>query len=384
MRIVIDAGPTAESVKSGVAFYTLNLVNNILKLDENNEYIMYGLNPTCNYLFKEFKNTKIRNISEFFVSKPLWYYWTYLSSSFIPNIMQDKPDIYFSTYPALPPYCPSPKIITVYDLTPIVLKSAYRLRFRLTFSMRLKQAFKQASKIIVISESTKNDLINIFKDDRNKIDIIYPGYDKETFKPDYPKELIDQSLSKYGIKGSYILYAGTLEPKKNISRLIESFSILKKNNMITHKLVLTGKKSWRTNLIFETIDKFSLKEEIIFTDYVPEKDLALIMSGADLFIFPSLHEGFGIPPLEAMACGTPVITSNTSSLPEVVGDAGILINPYDIQQMADAIYKVLSDHNLRAEMTQKGLERAKLFSWEESAGKMLAIFESVYQSSHKK
>jgi glycosyltransferase involved in cell wall biosynthesis len=375
MRIVIDAGPTAESVKSGVAFYTLNLIKHVLKLDDVNEYLLYGLNPASNHEFQEFENAKIRNIPDFFLSKALWYYWTYLTASFVRNIAKDKPDIYFSTYPVLPWFCPSPKIITVYDLTPIVLTDAYRFRFRFTFSLQMKNALRRADKIVAISQSTRNDLINILKSDPKKIFVIYPGCDKAVFRPDIKDSTIQEVLKKYGIHGKYILYSGTLEPKKNIGRLIESFSMLKSEKNIRHKLVLAGKKSWKSTAILESIDKLSNKDEVILTGYIPETDLASLMSGADVFVFPSLHEGFGIPLLEAMACGTPVITSKTSSLPEVVGEAGILVNPYSALEISEAILRVITNDRVREQMRQKGLDQAKRFSWEESARNFIALAE---------
>jgi glycosyltransferase involved in cell wall biosynthesis len=167
-----------------------------------------------------------------------------------------------------------------------------------------------------------------------------------------------------------------LQTNKNIPRLIKAFSLLKKERKISHQLVIVGKKYIGYEAILRAFHESAASDDIILTGYVPTEELPLLISGADVFVFPSLYEGFGLPPLEAMACGTPVITSNVSSLPEAVGDAGILVDPYNIREIAEAMYRVISDGNLREQMRRKGLERARLFSWHKAAKEMLRLFEA--------
>jgi glycosyltransferase involved in cell wall biosynthesis len=282
----------------------------------------------------------------------------------------------------MPPYCPYSRIVTIYDLTPVVLKGAHRADFRFKFGKEVSHAARRADKIIAISQSTKKDLINLLGAKPEKISVVYPGYDDDIFKPSPDPHKIETALRKYGIIRSYIIYVGILEPKKNILRLVEAFASLKREGKIVHKLVIAGKRAWGDETVFQAVRRNGLEGEVIFTGYVPQEELPLLMSGADVFVFPSLHEGFGIPPLEAMACGTPVIASNASSLPEVVGDAGILVDPYNVDEIAEAIYKVVSDGKLREQMRRKGLERAKLFSWKKAAQQTLQILEDTYSSRH--
>jgi len=170
-----------------------------------------------------------------------------------------------------------------------------------------------------------------------------------------------------------------LEKRKNIPTLIKAFYESKRRRT-NHKLVIVGKKGWKYDDIFETIDALNLKNEVIFTGYVPKEDLVKFYNTADLFVYPSVYEGFGLPPLEAMACGCPVITSNISSLPEVVGNAGITVNPYDVEELVEAMYRVLNDEDLRKELSKKGLERSKLFSWRKTAEETWKVYEEVFNN----
>lgn len=266
-------------------------------------------------------------------------------------------------------------VVTVYDLTPFITPKEHttiRVSIYRTFFPR---TLKTADMIIVDSYSTKNDIVRYFKIPEEKLRVIHLGVD-EDYKP-LPEDNVEKIKQKYNLNYPFILYVGTLEPRKNIPTLIKAFYKLKKSGL-PHKLVITGKKGWKYKDIFELIDKLELQKDVVFTGYVPKEDLPALYNAADLFIYPSLYEGFGLPPLEAMACGTPVITSNTSSLPEVVGNAGIMVDPYDVDGLAKVMYEVLTNEGLREELRKKGLERAKLFSWKKTAEETLKVYEEVY------
>lgn len=250
--------------------------------------------------------------------------------------------------------------------TPITL-----LRYKFLFPRTLKTA----DRIIAVSNSTKRDLINYFNIPEEKIKVILEAAD-EKFKL-LNKEEINEVKQKYNLNFPFILYVGTLEARKNIPTLIKAFYKIKKKN-IEHKLVIAGKKGWKYKEIFETIDKLDLQNDVVFTGYVSDEDLPALYNAADLFVYPSIYEGFGLPPLEAMACGTPVITSNTSSLPEVVGDAGIMVDPCDVDGLTQTMCDVLTNDGLREDMIKKGLERAKMFTWEKCARETLKVYEEVY------
>ena len=200
----------------------------------------------------------------------------------------------------------------------------------------------------------------------------------EQYRVIHGVDAIKAVVGSYGIDREYILYTGTLEPRKNIVSLIRAFDAIKKESGIPHRLVIAGKKGWLFDDIFSAVEELGLVDEVIFTGYVPGEDLPYLYNGASLFAYPSKYEGFGLPPLEAMACGCPVVSSNSSSLPEVVGDAGLMVAPEQTNDLArEAMLKVLSDSSLRDSMRCRGLERAAMFSWKRCARETLDVYRCV-------
>jgi glycosyltransferase involved in cell wall biosynthesis len=293
-------------------------------------------------------------------------------------IKKNNPDVIHDTYHFAPFLFLKKfkKVITVYDITPILYPETHKISRIFMHKYFFSPILKSSDKIISISENTKRDIIKHFKIPEDKIKVI-PLAANENFRKLDENET-SKIKSKYNINFPFILYVGTLEPRKNIPNLLNAFYKIKKQQGIAHKLVIAGGKGWKYNEIFETIEKLNLQNDVIFTGYVPDEDLPGLYNAADLFVYPSLYEGFGLPPLEAMQCGTPVITSNTSSLPEVVGDAGIMVNPHDIGELANKMYEVLTNKDLRKELSKKGIERAKLFSWKKCAEETLKVYEEVY------
>lgn len=269
------------------------------------------------------------------------------------------------------------KVLTIHDLIPLIYpETVDNKQFFWFWKNTLKLIKNRADAIIVISNHTKMDCIKYLRIPEEKLRVIYEAAD-EIFKPYNNKEEIQIYLkNKYGIKFPFILSVGTLEKRKNISYLLKAFYKLKKAGN-DHKLVIVGKMGWKYKKIFDTLNELDLKKDVIFTGYVPNEDLVKLYNTADLFVFPSIYEGFGLPPLEAMACGTPVITSNTSSLPEVVGNAGITVDPYDPKVLANEMYHILTNDDFKAELSKKSLERAKLFSWKQTAKETWNVYEEV-------
>ncbi|NKQ39724.1 MAG: glycosyltransferase family 4 protein, partial [Methanosarcinales archaeon] len=267
------------------------------------------------------------------------------------------------------------KIITVHDTIPFYFPNMFDFMTRYRYKILFSRTLKNSDKIIADSYNTKQDLIKHFKIPEKKIKVIHLAAN-ENYKQLKENE-INNIKQKYNLNYSFILYVGTLEVRKNISILLKSLYKLKKQG-IKHKLVITGKKGWKYKSIFKIIEQLNLQKDVIFIGYVSDEDLPALYNAADLFVYPSIYEGFGLPPLEAMQCGTPVITSNTSSLPEVVGNAGIMIDPYDVVELANNMHEVLVNVSLREELSKKGLERAKLFSWKKCAEEHLKIYEEVY------
>lgn len=262
-------------------------------------------------------------------------------------------------------------IVTCHDIIPISYYKTQSPVWKLN-----GKGLRKAEKIITVSEFSKKEIGKYIKYPEENIEIIHPAVDHNLYYRNRNKMI----LKKYGIKDNekVILYVGAEEPRKNVQFIINSFSNLKKR-IPEVKLLKVGMPNYpgvRRKLI-QQIESLNLQKDIIFAGYVSELALAEIYNAVDLFVFPSLYEGFGIPPLEAMACGTPVITSNTSSLPEVVGDAAIQINPYDVEKFAEEMYEVLTNERLKEEMIRKGLERSKMFSWENSAKKTLKVYREM-------
>ncbi|PIN89775.1 glycosyltransferase family 1 protein [Candidatus Pacearchaeota archaeon CG10_big_fil_rev_8_21_14_0_10_32_14] len=350
---------------AGTGRYTQELMTRLKSLDKENDYIFIHTNKKS-YGEDEYK-------LPFFTSIPK----KLISGTFLLPIICKKASINVLHDPGqISPfffgYGKTKKILSILDLSQIIYPEN-TTRLGSIYSKLLPSVCKRSDFIITISESTKNDLMKYYDIPPSKIKVIYLGAD-ENYKV-LPKTKINFIYDKYKIPKDYILYVGTLEPRKNIPNLLRAYAKIKSD--INHKLVITGKKGWKYKEIYDTIDELKLENDVIFTGYVEEEDLPSIYNGASLFVYPSYYEGFGLPPLEAMSCGCPVITSNTSSIPEVVGDAGIMINPNDVDELAKQIKRVLSDKKLRENMKQKGLKQSKKFSWEKCAREHLEVYEEV-------
>lgn len=271
-------------------------------------------------------------------------------------------------------------IVTVFDLALHVFKNVYagvygglaNLLHKLDVPLWIEPLKKRKPKLMAISEFTKKEIMTNLNYPSEKIDAIHLGVDLEKYRP------LTNFEKPECFTGKTVLYTGTESYRKNIPTLIKAFYKLKKK-VPNVKMVKVGKpedRQGRKNVL-ELINELKLGDDITFVGYVSEEDLPLFYNSADLFVFPSFYEGFGLPPLEAMACGLPVVASNTSSLPEVIGDAGIMKDPYDVDGFANAMHSVLTNDGLREDMVKKGLKRAKLFSWEKTATKTLKVYEEI-------
>jgi glycosyltransferase involved in cell wall biosynthesis len=261
-----------------------------------------------------------------------------------------------------------PSIVTCYDLIPV----SYYHNNSLYWQMNLK-GMKKADHLITISEFSKREIIRITGYPGDKISVIYPGVDTNLFYPRHDRSI----LKRYGISPDdyVLLYVGSEEPRKNLALLLEAIAILKKD-IPGIKLLKVGSSQMGGNRkpLLDLIGHLKLEKDVVFAGTVPEEELPLFYNAADLFVFPSLYEGFGLPPLEAMACGCPVIAADTSSLREVLGEGGIVVDPVDTKKMVNAIIDIIKDDNVKADMIRKGYKQASGFSWHESAQKMFNIY----------
>lgn len=302
-----------------------------------------------------------------------------------PTFNPQKFNIYHS------PFYPIPKrtitqnlhrVLTIYDLLPILTPHNFTHNIRSKFKTIIDSIDRHQDWITCISENTKQDFCNYTSMNPERV-FVTPLAASDNFYPVTDAEIISQKLKEYQIPAqSYLLSLCTLEPRKNLNFLLQCFAqILAQDPNLDLNLVLVGVSGWKNNDIFQTVQSNPLlKKHVIFTGYIPDHDLSAIYSGALAFIYPSLYEGFGLPPLEAMQCGTPVITSNTSSLPEVVGDAGIMINPTNRDDLCQAMLDLINNKSLRNDLTQKGIARAKQFSWSKCAKKTIKIYKTAYSS----
>jgi glycosyltransferase involved in cell wall biosynthesis len=266
-----------------------------------------------------------------------------------------------------------PLVITSHDLAIFREPETYQFSRVLYWRKLFEHAIQKASCVVAISNSTRDDLIEIMHVPPTKIRVIYCGVNS-SFRSINDGDVLERVRMKYGLPKDFLLFVGLFSPRKNIAGILKSFAILKNKFKIPHHLVIVGEKGWRYKSDLELVNKLGLGKSVLFPGFIKEDDLTAVYNIADVFVFPSLYEGFGLPVLEAMACGTPVVTSNISSLPEVVGSAGILVNPHDHEEIASAIYRLLTDKKLSSRFTKEGLERSSHFTWEKAAAEMLAIF----------
>lgn len=265
-----------------------------------------------------------------------------------------------------------PSVVTVHDLAIFTTPEAKaQLKTQLAEKLLLGLAARKAKHILAVSQATKDDLIKIFHLPTNKITVTHLGYDRQQYQP---KENNDQAVLKnLRLIPGYILFIGTLEPRKNIEGLIKAYAQLPPSLRQQHKLVIGGKKGWYYESIFRTVKSMNLNSSVQFLGRVNDDDLPALYRQAKGFVFPSFAEGFGLPPLEAIACGTPVISANTTSLPEVIGQAGLLINPRQTPQLSKAIEQLLTDQQLYSKLKNQTLNQAEQFNWQKTAELTLEI-----------
>jgi glycosyltransferase involved in cell wall biosynthesis len=237
-------------------------------------------------------------------------------------------------------------------------------------------ASRRATRVLTVSESSKRDILRFVDIPADKIDVIYNSYDERFAVEPHPDQVV-RVRERYQLHDEFVLYAGNVKPHKNLERLIEAFHLVHKRGLGHLKLVLIGDEISKYMALRRAVHRHQLHQYVRFLGYMPEETLAVMYRLAGAFVFPSLYEGFGLPPLEAMASGTPVVTSNLSSLPEVTGDAALLVDPYDPHAIADGIYQVVTDRGLSCDLRRKGLARARQFSWEQSVRRVREIYEQV-------
>ncbi len=366
-RFGYDQGNIPIRVGSGV--YTNELLTALYLLDDKNDYTIF-LPPD-------------RFASDLPKEKNNWHYkvvgpsklWTMYSLSKFFFVSKLKLDVFFSPTHYLPPFTPFPSVISILDLSFLYFKSNFTLKDFWQLKLWSEWSAKSSRQIFTISSASKNDIIKKYELPANKIAVTYPGIPPSPRLRRARKKLnMDNVLKKYNVGKNYILFVGTIQPRKNIVKLIEAFSKIVAGDL---QLVIIGKPGWMYEEIYATPKKFGVEKRVKFLEAVTDEELPYFYKNAVCFVLPSLYEGFGMPILEAMQNGCPVVTSNVSSMPEAGGDAALYVDPNNIEDITDKITKVISDKNLREQMIKKGYEQVKKFSWEKTARATLKVLEQV-------
>lgn len=369
MKVLID-GDTLFNYRTGIGNYTHNLLSNFGQITCSNvdisvvmrKKLLKGSMDIAKYDCVNVYKSEQRNYS-----KHLPYptgYWRmdnfdlYHEPNYIPRAFKGK------------------TVNTIHDMSHILFPQYHPYKRIMKFKIYSK-SLQRSDKIITVSMNSRSEILDLLKVPEHKVRVTYEGA-SEAYRPlIVPNEKSNMIRSLYKIRGHFLLYVGTIEPRKNLLRLIEAFNLAIKQlpSSFDMNLVIAGGKGWLYDEIFNRVRELGIEGKVVFTGYVIDEHLPFLYNMAQSFVYPSIYEGFGLPPLEAMSCGLPVISSNTSSIPEVVGDAGILVNPYNVHDLAEAIYKVVDSSSLRAELSKKGLLQANKFSWKKCAEETINIYK---------
>lgn len=372
-RIVID---TRHIRDFGIGTYIRNLIRALAELDSESRYILIShasdepelgeLPPNFEIALYERKDTRITEHLAFPVY--LRRFWA---------------DLYHIPLNVVSLFMPKPYVVTVHDMSSLLFDDgrSERKRFRL---YQFRRGLERADRVIAVSNATMRDINDLFGIRGSKVRRIYNAPDPRFLDAagGIPSDLLASTLERYQIRRPFLLYVGTIRPQKNIPRLVEAFAVLR-GELESHplyndlRLIIIGDEISRHPAVRRTVIQTRMEQAVRFLGFVPFATLRVFYAAASAFVFPSLYEGFGLPPLEAMACGTPVVTSNVSSLPEVVGDAALQVNPENVFDIARGIREVLLDEELRAELIRKGFQQIRKFSWERTAREVLEVYREI-------
>lgn len=383
-KIALDAQPLFENNKTGIGWTVKKIVDH---LTENQEF-QYQLNYFGKYrllnekqITDEYlqKNCQIRHC--IWMELPIYRrIWNWIPIPYRCMFGKEAQITQFFNY-VIPPGVAGKKVLYVYDMAYKAYPETINKRTKADLGRSLESSCKRADIICTISEFSKSEIIKYLGVKPEKIKIIPCGVDNQLFHSGYQSSEIEKVKSKYGIKGPYFLYLGTLEPRKNVLRIVEAYSVLQKRHSDIPKLVIAGKKGWLYEDIFALVIKEHIENQVVFTGYVQDEEVPILMNGAFLFLFPSLYEGFGLPVLEAMACGTPVVASSRTSIPEVAGDAGLLIDPLNVDELVSGMEQILTQEPLRQHMISAGLKQSRKFTWQHSAECLTAVYRELLEGN---
>lgn len=370
MRIAIDAHSVGVGL-GGNESYVSNLIEALAEIDSVNSYTLYVTRQEALERFSNrWANFSVRTTLP---HTPLIRIPLTLSA----ELRKHPVDVLHVQFTS-PPFAPCPVVVSIHDLSFEHLPQTFNLRSRAQLRLTVRRSARKATRVLALSEYARQDIIatyGISPDRITAISIAAPAH----FHPVEDEKELQRVRHTYGIAGDYILTVGSIQPRKNLVRLITAYASLCRTRPANSlpQLVIVGKRAWLYAETLRAIDEIRSDASVIATGYVPEADLPALYSGARCFVYPSYFEGFGLPPLEAMQCGAPVIAGDRTSLPEVVGDAGLLVDPFDNDAIANAIANVIDDANLRTKLREKGLSRARMFDWRKTAARTLEVYKQA-------
>lgn len=382
MNISFDAVPLISDRMTGIGWCEAGQTMALARLYPENRY-------TYSFFSRKDDHIKLERIAPFAgknINTRLVHFSGYIyraASTFLPvpysTFFGTSDDLtHFFNY-IVPPGVKGKTVVTVHDMVYKAFPETVRARTKYMLGSGLKQSMNRADMIVTDSQFSKDEIIKYFPQHSDKIRVVQCGVDLEKFRPCTEPERIPEVKKSLGIEGDYFLYLGTIEPRKNLERLIKAYHICTQRiGSDLPKLVLAGGKGWLYDSIFAKVTELGLTDRVIFTKYVPSEDMNPLMCGAVAFVFPSIYEGFGMPPLEAMACGVPVLASDAASLPEVTGDCAVICDAYSEESIAEGLLRLYDDTALRADLSRRGLERASQFTWDASAKQLYNVYKELF------
>ena len=388
MRIGIDV-TSAIRQGAGIGRFTRELIRALLALDSPHEYILFTATGGAPH---DIVQSRLAYLTQPAAARPSRFAirnLTFLSDDWLHRlwhrarlpipieVITGRVDVFHEPDFVLPPTLPGARtVLTVHDLTFIRDPESAFPRLRRYLNRVVPRSVARALHVLADSIATKNDVVELFGTQPDKITVLYGGVDAH-FAPVQEPDRLAAVRARYGIgQGPFILGIGTIQPRKNYRRLIQAFADLK-SSASSLQLVIAGGKGWMYDQIFAEVKRLGLEGHVIFPGFVDDEDLPALYSAAEMLAYPSIYEGFGLPILEAMACGTPVVTSRTSSLPELAGDAALLVEPADVADIADAMRRLRQDAGLRRRLVAQGFGQARRFTWEKAANQLLGVYESL-------
>ena len=374
IKVLIDCTQVTRQ-KAGVGVYAENTVRELIQLQSGIEWFLVVQDDDPDFDFSRYSNvTLIKVKSKIFRKLPFRFL---LEQLFVPLlVLKYRIRVIHSlhySFPLVPMICK--KVVTIHDMTMFLMPDVHQATKVRYFQFFIAAAARRADALTFISHSTQKDFLKLFPHPAPSCNVTHMGKGPQ-FRPDLDPERVEQVVCEYGLTQPYVLYVGTLEPRKNLVRLTEAFAAVAQAYP-AYTLVMAGMKGWMYESLFELVTALNLENRIVFTGFVSEKDKPYLIRGAEVFAYVSLYEGFGIPVLEALACGTPTLTSDVSSIPEITGDSALLVDPTSVKDIAAGLERLLGDMSLRDELAAKSVSQAGQFSWLNTAAATLSVYREV-------